>query len=76
MGDKENQSGKVYKRKCYLLKLKLLKLKEQHGAAFKLYTRVSLGEAASPRNRKLLRGPQGARPGMSTENLNLIKLQQ
>ena len=28
MGDKENQSGKVYKRKCYLHKLKLLKLKE------------------------------------------------
>lgn len=76
MGDKENQSGKVYKRKCYLHKLKLLKLKEQHEAVFKLYTRVSLGEAASPRNRKLRRGPQGARPGMSAKNLNFIKLQQ
>lgn len=48
MGDKENQSEKVCKRMCYLHKLTLLKIKEQHEAIFRLYTRVSLGEAASP----------------------------
>lgn len=48
MGDKENQREKVCKRMCYLHKLTLLKIKEQHEAIFRLYTRVSLGEAASP----------------------------
>lgn len=48
MGDKENQSEKVCKMMCYLHKLKMLKIKEEHEAIFKLYTRVSLGEAASP----------------------------